>query len=287
MANLDTDPLQDFQANMTDTVSSFNRLDRPERTPSNLIRNHWYFTIRHVPLHPVGDIVQIVNTESNFQVCTHRVQILSLPTIAAQTNILVLLLLETFIKGVHRGPDGLPVGTDPRFRSFAPFSWGTRSPQLACALETKLRALGVREDLCTVQPGTKEEAEAADKTWNTMMDKVVEQLGTALPNEARPGRVICGGCNKDSSWFSAGLMKCSRCNAESYCSRECQKSQWKVHKKACGKSLGISVVQPSSSTGQAMDPSDYYHKVAHTAPEAKALADSINLPLPPRGGGLS
>jgi hypothetical protein len=241
-----------------------------------------------VPLHPAGDIVQIVNPQSKVQVCTDQKQILSLPTIAAQTDILMPLLLETFIKGVHRSPHGLPNGADPRFPSFAPFSWGTRSSDLARAVETKLRALGVRADLCTVQPGTKEQAEVADESWNTMMDQVIKNLGTALLEQASQGRVICGGCKKDSSWFNAGLMKCSRCNAESYCSRDCQTSEWKQHKKTCGKSGGISVGQPSSpTTGQTLDPSNYYHKVAHTVPEAKSLADSINLPLPPRGGGLS
>lgn len=273
---------------MADTVTSFNRLDRSEYAPSGLVRNHWYFTVRHVPLHPAGDMVQIINPESHFQVCTDPKQILSLPTIGAQTDVIVPLLLETFLKGVNRGPDGLPNEADPQVPSFAPFSWGTRSPNLARAVEVKLRALGVRADLCTVQPGTREQDEAADESWSKMMDLLINNLGTPLPKRASQGRVICGGCKKDSSWFSAGLKKCSRCNTESYCSRDCRKRNWKQHKKACGNSGGTSDGQQSSSTtGQALDPFDYYQKVAHTVPEAKVLADSISLPLPPRGGGLS
>lgn len=286
-ANFDIDLLQEFYVKMADTVTSFNRLNRPERAPSGLVGNHWYFAIRHVPLQPAGDIVQIINPESHFQVCTDRSQILSLPNLAAQADVIVPLLLETFIKGVHRGPDGLPTVSDPQVPSFAPFSWGTRSPGLARAVETKLRALGVRADLCTVQPGTKEQDEAADESWSKVMDVLINNLETADPNQASQGRSICGSCKKDSSWFSAGLMKCSRCNTQSYCSRDCQKKDWKQHKKSCGQRGTSDGQQSSSTTGQALDPVDYYHKVAHTVPEAKVLADSINLPLPPRGGGLS
>lgn len=272
---------------MADTVTSFNGLSRSEHTPSGLAKNHWYFTIRHVPLRPAGDMVQIVNPESHFQVCTDPTEILSLPTIAAQTDVIVPLLLETFVKGVNRGPDGLPNGTSPQLPSFAPFSWGTRNPDLARAVEVKLRALGVREELCTVQPGTKEQDKAADESWSKMMDLLINKLEAALPDQADAGRVICDGCKKDSSWFSAGLMKCSGCNTKFYCSRDCQKKDWKLHKKTCGKSGGTSKGQQSSSTtGQILDSYEYYHKVAHTVPEAKVLAESIGLPLPPRGGGI-
>lgn len=270
---------------MADVVTSFNRLSRSERTPSGLAQNHWYFAVRHVPLHPAGDMVQVINPESRFQHCTNPKQILSLPTIAAQADVIAPLLLETFLKGLNRGQDGR---VDPRIPTFAPFSWGTRSANLARAVEIKLRVLGVRADLCTVQPGTKEQDDVADETFGEMMSLIINKTRTGLPEQAGHGRLICGGCKKDSSWFSAGLMKCSRCNTKSYCSRDCQKKDWKQHKMTCGRDGGISDGQQSSSTtGQASDPFDYYNKVAHTVPEAKALAESINLPLPPRGGGIS
>lgn len=270
---------------MEDTITSFNRLNRSERTPSGLVKNHWYFTIRHVPLHPAGNMVQIINPESRFQVCTDRNEILSLPTIAAQADVIVPLLLETFVKGVNRGSDGR---ADPNFPPFAPFSWGTRNPNLARAVETKLRALGVRADLCNVLPGTKEQGEVADETFRRVMDLLINKMGYELPKQADQGRVICGGCWKDSSWFSAGLMKCARCNTKSYCSRDCQRKDWHEHKKECGQSGGTSIGrQFSSMTGQALDPIDYYYKSAHTVPEAKVLAGSINLSLPPKSGGLS
>ena len=265
---------------MGDIVASFNRLNRPERILVGTVRNHWYFTIRHMPFYPAGDRVQITNTESRWHISTDQKQILSLPTLAARVDIIVPLILETFVKGVHRLPDGRP---NPSLPTYAPFSWGTKSPELARAVEKKLRALCVRADLCTVMPGIKEQNDIADESWMQFMNSMVN-MGMALPEQASPGRVICGGCKKDSSWFSDGLMKCSKCNTKSYCSRGCQRGDWKEHKKVCGESNDQ---QSSSSAAQPMDPSEYYHKVAHTVQEAKILADSISLPLPPRGGSLS
>ncbi|KUJ11649.1 uncharacterized protein LY89DRAFT_722756 [Mollisia scopiformis] len=241
---------------MAHLVASFNRLDRSKQLPSGLLKNHWYFTI--------------INTESRFQITTDRTQILSLPTDAAQTDVIVPLLLGTFVKGLHRGSDILPDDVPP----FAPFSWGTRSPDLARAIEVKLRALGVRLDLCTVQPGTKEQGEVADESWIKVMDLVTNTLGTALPQQASQGRC----------WFDEMFPV----QQSILLLPECQRSDWKEHKKACGERSRTSNGQQSSSmSGQALEPSDYYHRVARTIPEAKVLADSINLPLPPRGGGLS
>lgn len=31
------------------------------------------------------------------------------------------------------------------------------------------------------------------------------------------------------------LKQCAKCNATPYCSRDCQKADWKTHKKICGK----------------------------------------------------
>jgi hypothetical protein len=110
--------------------------------------------------------------------------------------------------------------------------------------------------------------------------------------ESDPGsqdRVVCGGCKKDSSWFSAGMKSCAECRNATYCSRECQKVDWKQHKKSCGKGGETLSGQASSaiSTGSSdLDTIDYYNTVAHMVPEAKALAESMNLTLPPREAGL-
>lgn len=43
--------------------------------------------------------------------------------------------------------------------------------------------------------------------------------------------VKCANCD----YHYPSMMKCSACKTERYCSSECQKSHWKVHKKVCCK----------------------------------------------------
>ena len=43
-------------------------------------------------------------------------------------------------------------------------------------------------------------------------------------------KMKCFQCKKD---VPTGLMKCKGCNIAHYCSKECQKENWKAHKKMC------------------------------------------------------
>ncbi|KAH8175800.1 MYND finger domain-containing protein [Sarocladium implicatum] len=46
----------------------------------------------------------------------------------------------------------------------------------------------------------------------------------------------CASCTKSDT--EAGLKRCAKCQTTYYCSRDCQKADWKVHKKICGKQAG-------------------------------------------------
>ncbi|KAM6508112.1 hypothetical protein FALCPG4_018000 [Fusarium falciforme] len=46
--------------------------------------------------------------------------------------------------------------------------------------------------------------------------------------------LACTVCKKTSAETS--IKRCGKCTDTPYCSRECQKADWKVHKKICGKS---------------------------------------------------
>lgn len=53
----------------------------------------------------------------------------------------------------------------------------------------------------------------------------------------------CAKCQTDGSQLVNGLKACAKCHPTRYCSRECQKADWKEHKKTCS-------AQKSSNTGQ-------------------------------------
>lgn len=46
----------------------------------------------------------------------------------------------------------------------------------------------------------------------------------------------CANCKKPQKELSKPLKRCAKCQTQSYCSRECQKADWKSHKKSCASS---------------------------------------------------
>lgn len=48
----------------------------------------------------------------------------------------------------------------------------------------------------------------------------------------------CNGCKKLESTLPAGLKCCAKCQTALYCSRDCQKADWKSHKKDCSRNQG-------------------------------------------------
>ncbi|KAG0314173.1 hypothetical protein BGZ99_008304 [Dissophora globulifera] len=43
----------------------------------------------------------------------------------------------------------------------------------------------------------------------------------------------CGNCGKSSADIGEALKRCAKCKSVQYCSHDCQKAHWKVHKKTC------------------------------------------------------
>jgi hypothetical protein len=49
---------------------------------------------------------------------------------------------------------------------------------------------------------------------------------------------VCAGCGTNATKGGESLLVCSRCKDRKYCSLECQKLHWKVHKKLCEPAVG-------------------------------------------------
>lgn len=233
-------------------AQAFNQMPHVERTPSGL-PNHWHFSVRHVPLNPPGDLLQIIHPQSRFMHCAGPEDILSLD-VTAQANVVVHLLLDSFVTGVDRGPNGEILNDKPKF---VPSRWSTNSDDLARAVEVKLKALGIRQELCTVHSATTEENAVAAAVWSDFLKNLTGKAA------------VCGGCKQPPSSFSKPMQRCGRCKTAFYCSKKCQKSDWKKHKNNCGE-----------PTEKKHDPFYYLNNIAHTVQEASVLAKSINLDLP-------
>jgi MYND finger len=70
------------------------------------------------------------------------------------------------------------------------------------------------------------------------------------PDEDR--LALCTGCGTPH-----GLKKCSGCHTARYCSRNCQKSDWKIHKKECKQDKLLYEEYQNELTGKAQIPNDY------------------------------
>ena len=86
-------------------------------------------------------------------------------------------------------------------------------------------------------------------------------------------------CNSCKRW-SAALKDCGGCGAVSYCGKECQRGDWKLHKKICGRKVAAGVVgrhqEPSSRIFCAipvptMIPCDIRSKCDHMDEEDKRM----------------
>ncbi|KAI9009079.1 hypothetical protein DFJ74DRAFT_686761 [Hyaloraphidium curvatum] len=78
----------------------------------------------------------------------------------------------------------------------------------------------------------------------------VSTVGVGMSNSGPMGNAaLCGECGAKAT-KDKKLQQCSRCHATWYCSRECQKEAWKLHKDRCGKE-GDEVIQLGESLNTA------------------------------------
>ncbi|KAJ7670492.1 hypothetical protein B0H14DRAFT_3071359 [Mycena olivaceomarginata] len=61
-----------------------------------------------------------------------------------------------------------------------------------------------------------------------------EALSMAFPCRRKALTTFCCGCGQREDTLDQPLRYCSKCQVASYCSKECQKSDWPEHKLICG-----------------------------------------------------
>lgn len=152
-------------------VQEFNSLPRTPKTPSGQVDNHWQFAVHHVAFEPSGDLLYMINPGSLYIHSEGPAQITSLATVEEQAELIVPMLLEAFVSCM-----GMRL-QDPRTKAQGPWSWGTEDEKLAKALERRLRAVGVREELCEVKVGDEESIKIEKKNWDILLQKLEEANG--------------------------------------------------------------------------------------------------------------
>lgn len=256
---------------LQELVGAFNKLSRSPKTESGFVRNHWYFTIMHVPFKPSGDLLHLINPGSRYTHTEGPAQILSLESKATQAQIILPLLLKAFVTSMGNSDD-------PNFKPLAPWSWGTENEELAKALEKQLQSSGVRDELCTIEVGNKEHRAIQLEVWTNLFYALQQQFGPV------PRCHQCSSLERDDQ----KLMLCSGCKKVQYCSKDCQRFDWKAHKIVCMSSTTVTTgaAVGSSSSPPSVDVLKYYHQIAPSMPEAQALASQIGLAFPPISGGI-
>ncbi|KAI5362517.1 Putative Zinc finger, MYND-type [Septoria linicola] len=58
-------------------------------------------------------------------------------------------------------------------------------------------------------------------------------LGGGKNITVKHGDDVCGGCGSKKKADGSPLLACSKCQKRHYCSAQCQKTEWKEHKKTC------------------------------------------------------
>lgn len=98
--------------------------------------------------------------------------ILSLPSLAAKADLVIKLLLETFVNGICKNFQANP--SNPL--KFLLWTWCCDCPALAEAVQDSLKGLVVRQELLFVQTAYMNDNRQCDNLWAARKDWVVLQI---------------------------------------------------------------------------------------------------------------
>lgn len=125
------------------------------------------------------------------------------------------------------------------------YQWTTwlLKPELGDQVQRLARACGwIAESAC-------ETVYATASSQNNSRERVADTpLATYFQAYLPPERCARSECGKTSA--AVRLRMCSRCKRVRYCSSECQKQHWPLHKSACMSLLGATDVHVASTTQQ-------------------------------------
>lgn len=248
------------------------------------LSNHWVFGVRHIPLHPPGDVVIAVNTQCrrlliDLTDLAVPAQILSLSSFSEQAKVLIPRLLGAFNSGSRQLARDAPRA--------APWTWATEDPQLAKAVEGSFKQIGITDELCRVGECSQEEKDILDNVWGTARWSSNFTGSWGRPPQPQPAVTPgdasrCHGCGLGATSFSEGLKTCSGCRKAFYHSQDCQRQNWKLHMPTCLANRPTKTGSPSSSNIPAssiLDAFTYYNTIALTTADAQALMRTIRLDI--------
>ncbi|KAL9028990.1 MAG: hypothetical protein Q9196_002719 [Gyalolechia fulgens] len=148
-----------------DLIANFNALPRPARSPSERVPNHWNISIRHVSILPPGDLVFIVQPDSEYVHIEGPIQTAEGQSPGHILNPKSLVTLQTIARLIMKsfvGSMGEPNGVIP---ASAPYTWSTNEPNFARRIIKVMEDMGVREDLMTMDVANADELAICDRAW--------------------------------------------------------------------------------------------------------------------------
>ncbi|MCJ1353173.1 MAG: hypothetical protein MMC33_003158 [Icmadophila ericetorum] len=161
--------------NAQDLISNFNGLPRTSCAPSGMVPNHWNISIRHVSLHPPGDLVFMVNPEAHYihtegpiqtvegQLPGHKLNPKSLVTL----QVIARLIMKAFVEGCGAGTA----------MARRPWSWSTNDADFARRITKVMKDMGVQEEaLLSMSVADAKENESVDEDWENLQLEMMQLL---------------------------------------------------------------------------------------------------------------